>query len=120
VQWLENTGKGIFRFHRIGDLAGAYSPIGVDLDQDGAVDVVAVSAFNEWTRPDAQSLVWFRNDGGMNFTPHVLAYAPIELLTVTAGNFDGTGHPSLITGGFHAYRPYERMSRIMLWTPAGP
>jgi hypothetical protein len=56
----------------------------------------------------------------MTFTPHVLAYAPIELLTVTAGNFDGTGRPSLITGGFHAYRPYERMSRMMLWTPAGP
>jgi hypothetical protein len=120
VQWLENTGHGTFRFHRIGGLAGAYSPLGVDLDQDGNMDVIAVSAFNDWTKPDAPSLVWFRNDGRMTFTPHVLAYEPIELLTVAAGNFDGTGRPSLITGGFHAYRPYERMSRITLWTPAKP
>ena len=118
VQWLENTGEGKFRFHRVGDLAGAYSPIGVDLDQDGAMDVVAVSAFNEWNKPGVQSMVWFRNDGRMNFTPHVLAYEPIELLTVTAGNFDGSGRPSLITGGFHAYPPYQRMSRMLLWTPA--
>lgn len=120
VQWLENSGSGMFRFHRIGNLAGAYSPIGVDLDQDGNMDVVAVSAFNEWANPGAQSMVWFRNDGRMSFTPHVLAYAPIELVTVVAGDFNCTGRPSLITGGFHAYRPYERMSRIMLWTPTKP
>lgn len=117
VQWLENTGPGTFRFHRIGNLAGAYSPLGIDLDRDGNMDVVAVSAFNEWNKADAQSMVWFRNDGQMNFTPHVLAYSPIQLLTVAAGDFDGAGRPSLITGGFHAYQPYDRMSRIMLWAP---
>jgi hypothetical protein len=120
VQWLENTDNGTFRFHRIGHLAGAYSPIGVDLDQDGQMDVVAVSAFNEWTKPNAQSVVWFRNDGRMNFTPHVLAYAPIKQATVTAGDFDGTGRASLITGGFQAFPPHERTSRITLWTPTRP
>ena len=32
VQWLENLGEGNFRYHRIGNLPGAYSPVGVDLD----------------------------------------------------------------------------------------
>lgn len=121
VQWLENMGSGSFRFHRIGNLAGAYSPIEVDLDKDGEMDVVAVSAFNDWTKSDAQSMVWFRNDGRMRFTPHVLAYAPIQLLSVAAGDFAGTGRASLITGGFHAYPPYnDRMSRMLLWTQEQP
>ncbi|MDQ8186491.1 VCBS repeat-containing protein [Pelagicoccus sp. SDUM812002] len=117
VQWLENKGNGSFRFHRIGDLAGAYSPIEVDVDKDGHMDVIAVSSFNDWYKADAKSLVWFRNDGRMQFTPHVIAYEPIQLLSIVTGDFYGNGKPSLITGGFHAYPPYnDRISRILLWS----
>lgn len=118
VQWLENRGEGFFQYHRIGDLPGAYSPVGVDLDEDGAMDVVAVSGFNNWKNPAAASLVWFRNDGKMNFTPHVLAHAPTHLITCAAADLEGKGHPALITGGFHAYPPYEQMSRLVLWKRA--
>jgi hypothetical protein len=115
VQWLENRGQGYFRFHRIGDLAGAYSPVGVDLDGDGFVDVVAVSGFNDWSKSDAQSLVWFRNDGHEGFTPHVLSYAPTHLTTLAAADLDGRGRPSLITGAFLSYPPYDRPSRVLVW-----
>lgn len=119
VQWLENLGNGNFRFHRIGYLAGAYSPIAVDLDGDGKIDVVAVSAFNEWEKPTATSMVWFRNDGNEHFTPHVLAYNPTHLLTVDAGTFDKSGLPSLVTGAFFGNPPYDRISRILLWRHTG-
>jgi hypothetical protein len=115
VQWLENLGAGKFQFHRIGDLPGAYSPIGVDLDHDGAMDVIALSAFNEWDKPKAVSMVWFRNDGKQNFTPHVLAYAPTHLLTIDAADFNHDGQVTLVTGAFHAYPPFDRMSRVTLW-----
>jgi len=120
VQWLENVGGGKFVYHRIGDLAGAYSPVAVDLDGDGATDVVAVSGFNTWENPLAASLVVFQNDGQSNFTPHVLAHTPTHLLTAAAGDLDGTGRPVLITGGFHAYPPFEHMSRISVWRAAKP
>ncbi len=123
VQWLENSGGGKFKYHRIGDLAGAYSPVAVDLDGDGAMDVVAVSGFNTWENPAAVSMMLFQNDGHMNFSPRVLAHLPTHLLTAAAADLDGTGVPVLITGGFHAYPPWDHMSRILLWrraaTPPG-
>ncbi|PTY05939.1 VCBS repeat-containing protein [Opitutaceae bacterium EW11] len=115
LQWLENVGGGHFRFHRIADFEGAYSPVGVDFDGDGAMDVLAVSAFNDWKKSTAVSLMLFHNDGQNHFTPVPLAHQPTHLLTVAVGDFDGTGKPVILTGGFHAYPPYDRMSRLSLW-----
>lgn len=117
VQWLENKGNGFFKYHRIGDLGGAYSPLAVDIDKDGDTDVLALSSFNDWSNPKANSLMLYENDGRHNFTPVVLAHDPIQLLTIAAGDFDNSGDYSLVTGGMHAYQPYERMSRFMIWRP---
>ncbi|MBE2213341.1 MAG: VCBS repeat-containing protein [Opitutaceae bacterium] len=117
VQWLENTGGGFFRYHRIGDLPGAYSPVSVDLDQDGHLDVVAVSAYSDWDKknPRVVSMMWFRNDGRFNFEPQILAYAPKDLITLAVGDFDGDGSPVLATGGFYIFAPHINMGRITLW-----
>jgi len=115
VQWLENLGNGFFKYHRIGNLPGAYSPIGVSLDGNGIMDIVCTSAFNTWTNPKAASLVVFKNDGRQNFKLHILAHEPIEQISCVAGDLDGSGLPSIVTCGFTAYPPFERMGRITLW-----
>jgi len=120
VQWLENVGGGAFRFHRVGDLAGAYAPIEIDLNGDGFKDVVAVSAFNEWDKPTAISMVWFKNDGKQNFTPVILAFKPTHLLTLTSGDFNRDGKPEIVSGAFHCYAPYDRMTRILFWRHTAP
>lgn len=117
LQWLENRGGGDFKFHRIGHVPGAYSPVGVDLDGDGHTDVVCTSGFNDWTKPKAVALVAFMNDGEQNFTEHVLAYGPTQLIACTAGLIDDSKRPVIVTGGFYSYPPFDRLSRITLWRP---
>jgi hypothetical protein len=115
VQWLENLGNGFFKYHRIGDLPGAYSPVGLSVNGDGVMDIVALSGFNDWNNPKSVSLVMFKNDGHMNFTQHILARLPNHLITCFAGNLDGSGRPSIVTGGFYAYPPFDHLARITLW-----
>jgi hypothetical protein len=115
LQWLENVGGGSFRFHRIGDMPGAYSPVGVDFDGNGSMDVVLVSGFNDWKNPAAVSLMYFANDGKMNFTPHLLAHSPIQQITCAVGDLDGSGKPAIVTGGFYSYPPFDHLGRITLW-----
>ncbi len=117
VQWLENLGGGQFRFHRIGDLPGAYSPVGVDWDGDGMMDVVAAGAYAGRGNPAAPpaALVWFRNRGGMQFDARVLATKPLDQITVAAGDFAGDGRPALVSGGFFLSATYDGTGRLTLW-----
>lgn len=117
LQWLENGADGTFHYHRIGNLPGAYSPQVADLDGDGDMDVVAAAAYADWNNKNRNviSLMWFRNDGRLNFEPFVLARAPKDLITLATGDFEGKGQHSLVTGGFYIYPPYDAMGRITLW-----
>ncbi len=115
VQWLKNTGNGNFEYSRIGSLAGAYSPVASDIDNDGDQDILCVSGFNDWNNPSAESLVWFRNDEESHFTKITLAYEPIQLLTIDFVDFDGDGIGEIISGGFPNMPPYDRSSRFTIW-----
>jgi hypothetical protein len=115
IQWIENTGSGYFRFHRVGDMPGAYAPCAADLNGDGFTDLLAVSCFADWSDPNAISMMAWLNDGRENFTPVILARSPIQLVTAAVGDLDGNGVPVIVTGGLHALPPFDRMSSITLW-----
>lgn len=115
VQWLENDGKGNFKYHRIADFPGAYSPVGSDLDNDGDIDIVCVSGFNNWSDPQSVSLIAYVNDGEEGFTPQVLARSPTHLVSAAVVNLHGDEYPEIITGGFVAYPPWGQASRIQIW-----
>ena len=81
-----------------------------------------MSAYADWTgkKTDAITLMWFRNDGKMNFEPRVLARVPKDQITPAVGDFDGNSRPVLVTGCFPVYPPYANMGRITLWRRAAP
>lgn len=101
VQWLENNGQGYFKFHRLGDFPGAYSPNVTDLDGDGDRDILAVSTFNNWGRRDAFSMICFEQVRPREFRPRILAEEPTHLLALDAGDMDGDGETEIVRGGYH-------------------
>jgi hypothetical protein len=115
VQWLENLGGMTFAFHRLGKFPGAYDPCAADLDGDGDLDVLAVSGFNYWERPGAQSMMWWQNQGGGVFVGRALAEAPTHLITVDVADMNGDGRIDAVTGSMNLYPPFDRIGRITLW-----
>lgn len=116
VNWLENKGNYRFEFHRIANFGGAYGARALDVNHDGHLDIVAVSAFNLWENPTAQSIIWLENDGKLNFIQHDIANNPTHILCLSLGDFNNDGEIDVVTGGMHVYPPYDRMARVTLWT----
>jgi hypothetical protein len=117
VHLLENLGKGKFTYHHVGDFPGAFSPVVADLRGSGRRDIVACSGFNDWTNPDAVSLMCFENEGGGHFEPRILAHSPTHLIVVKAADMFNDGRIELVTGAFFLLPPYDHISRVTLWEP---
>ena len=80
---------------------------------------MVVSAYNRWDNETAQSLVWLENNGRMQFTLHRIARSPTHLITLAVGDLDGNGTVDLVTGGMHISGPFDRMSRVTVWSDRG-
>lgn len=119
VQWLENKGDLEFEFHRICNFTGATNVRSADIDNDGDLDLFAVSAFNIWSDPESKSIIWLENDGNMQFTQREISKSPTHLLCCEPGDFNKDGLMDVVTGGMHTYPPYNRMGRITLWLNNG-
>ncbi|MBT6282513.1 MAG: tetratricopeptide repeat protein [Phycisphaerae bacterium] len=115
LQWLENHGNRDFEFHRIGKMEGAYGPTAIDFDNDGDVDIVTVSEFAFWDKPETPSVVWWEQGDNMSFTKHTIAKTPTHLVTCDVGDINNDGKPDIVVGGMALYPPFDRITRIAVW-----
>lgn len=79
---------------------GAAKALANDYDNDGDVDVAAISAYPDW-RSDAPAMfVLFTNDGMGGFAPSTIpASFSSQAITMDAGDLDGDGDVDLAIGG---------------------
>ncbi|MDH4066009.1 MAG: FG-GAP repeat protein, partial [Acidobacteriota bacterium] len=56
----------------------------------------------------------------MGFTLRPMAGSPTHLITLATGDLDADGRPDLVTGGMHMSFPFDRMSRVTVWTNTYP
>jgi len=119
LQWLENLGNRDFLYHRIGKMDGAYGPTAQDMDGDGDLDIVTVSEFAYWEKPDTPSIVWWEQGDAMSFTKHTIAKSPTHLVTCDVGDMNNDGKPDIVVGGMALYPPFDRITRVALWQNEG-
>jgi hypothetical protein len=115
VQWLENQGDFKFAHHPIGKLEGASGAVAADVDGDGDLDAVAVSCYNFWEKPESQSLVWFENDGRMNFIQRDVSHSPTHLISLETADMNGDARPDFVTVRMDVYAPFTKEGRVVLW-----
>jgi len=119
LQWFENKGDFEFEYHRLCDFVGAYSLRAGDADNDGDLDLFAVSAFNLWEDPEAQSFIWLENVGDMEYIKRDISSDPTHLMIMQTGDFNSDGLIDFVSGGMYPYPPFDRMSRVTLWINDG-
>ena len=90
-----------------------------DLDNDGDLDIVVTTLFNDWSDPKRASLLWLENDGQQQFTPHSIATQPTHLISAAVGDADGDGRLDIVTCGMYGFPPLDRMGRVTLWKNRG-
>lgn len=119
VQWLENTGNLNFVWHDIYRCYGAYCAAAGDLNNDGKLDIVVTTLFNDWSDLKRASLLWLENNGRQGFTPHTIATQPTHLISAAIGDMDSDGWLDIIACGMYGFPPHDRMGRVTLWKNRG-
>ncbi|MCC6290386.1 MAG: VCBS repeat-containing protein [Chitinophagaceae bacterium] len=106
-----NDGRYNFKERWFFPLYGASKAVARDFDNDGDIDIAAISFYNTLENP-ANGFVYFSNEGNFNFKPASLPDAASgKWLTMEAADFDHDGDIDIVLGSY--FHNIEEMSSLV-------
>jgi len=96
-----NDGHWHFTQRYFFPINGCYKAIARDFDNDGDLDIAAISFFADYARQPEEGFVYLENTGQFNYAPHSMSETQKgRWLTMDAGDLDGDGKPDIVLGNF--------------------
>ncbi|MEJ1242087.1 VCBS repeat-containing protein [Chryseolinea sp. T2] len=88
-----------FKQHFFHQLNGAYKAIARDYDQDGDLDIAAISYFPDYANAQEEGFVYLQNQGNMRFNASTFAAVGIgRWIAMDANDYDKDGDVDIVIG----------------------
>jgi len=96
-----NDGNNRFSQKYFFPMHGCFKAIARDYDNDGDLDIAAISFFADYINHPEESFIYLENKGGFDFRPFTIPNTTSgRWLTMDAGDLEGDGKTDLIIGNF--------------------
>lgn len=101
IRILLNDGQTNFKETYFYPMYGTYKAMSADFDQDGDLDIAAISYFPDYSRTPYESFIYLENTGSLQFTPSTTPDATRgRWFTMDIGDLDADGDKDIILGSF--------------------
>ncbi|MEM6698346.1 MAG: VCBS repeat-containing protein [Bacteroidota bacterium] len=119
IRIFQNDGNNQFEEAFFFPLQGAYAAIPGDFDQDGDLDIAAISFFPDFTQNTRNSFVYLENQGDMQMKAYTFLTADKgRWIVMDSGDLDKDGDIDLVLGSL-AFEVIPKMGLVEQWVQDG-